>query len=523
VASNLRVAIDWAKNGTFTDAFDDVTTRVRGGSAGRLEVEQGRDIGNPLPQVIVGRGQVELDNRDRRYSSKNAGSPLFGSVKPARPFDLQRTVPTVPSATVFPLWRGRTDDQAADPDPEQRTVTFGVVDVLQDLRGRKVSTAVGVKRGIRTGDAVGFLLDDIGWTAGRDLDPGVSVLPLWWEEGNDVFESIGRLLTSEGQPAMVAIGTDGTFIFRDRHHRLLDAVSSTSQATLRASGPLEPVLGKGWRSVESWSTIVNDVSVTLDVRQVGSLQQVWSSDQTYTVGIGINGTLDIPITADDPFTNPQPLVQGVPGSSTGDFTLVSGAGPVTIQVLASASQIGPSTILRITNSGANGATVTGLRLRAQPITVAKTVTVTASDSTSQAGYGVRSLPGSDGIGPWCSEYDAQAIATDLVNDRKDPLTQATARLVVGRTAAGTPSQSNARATAVLARQVSHRVTAVVPSEQINGDFFVEAIRHEIAGEEDHTVTFTLEQVPPTGAFPTGATVFRFDTAGQGFDQGKFGL
>jgi hypothetical protein len=516
VPGNLRVAVDWAKNGTFTDAFDDVTLRVRGGVAGRVEVEQGRDIGNPLPQLIVARGQVELDNLDGRYSSRNVSSPLFGLVKPARPFDLQRTVPTSPSPTVLGLFRGRTDDQVADPAPERRTVTFGIVDALQDLRGRKVSKAVGVKQGIRSGDAVGFLLDDIGWTAPRDLDPGASIFPVWFEEGNDVFEALGRILTSEGPPALVTIGNDGTFIYRDRHHRLLDAVSATSQATLRASGASEPVLAKGFRAVESWGTIVNDVSVSLDVRQVQAVRPVWTSDQTYTVLPGVGGPLDVPFTADSTFLNPQALVAGV------DYQLVSGSPLSSAAIGLASSQIGPSGFIRFISSGPTPSVITGVQLRAQPVATVRTATITASDATSQTAYGLRSLPGSDGIGPWCSELDAQAIAADLVNDRKDPLTQATARLVVGRTAAGTPSQSNARATAVLSRQVSHRVTVNVPSEQIAGDFFVESIRHELAGEEDHTVTFTLEQVPPVGSFPTGSTVFRFDTTGQGFDQGRFG-
>ena len=37
--------------------------------------------------------------------------------------------------------------------------------------------------------------------------------------------------STEGPPSIAYVGPDGTFIFRDRHHRLLRAASLTPQAT----------------------------------------------------------------------------------------------------------------------------------------------------------------------------------------------------------------------------------------------------------------------------------------------------
>lgn len=512
MASNLKVLVDWLRDGNFTGVFDDVTTRVRGGSAGRVSTEQGRDVTNVLPQVIVGHGDLTLDNRDKRLTARNTASPLFGSIKPARPFLLQRIVggSAGVGGTLQSCFRGRTDDQDVNPDVAGQSVTMGLVDVLGDLRGRKVSSSVGLQSGIRTGAAIDLLLTDVGWTAGRDLDPGVTVMPLWWEEGNDVFESLGRLLSSEGAPALITIGTNGTFIYRDRHHRLLDTVSAVPQAVWRASG-IEPVMGVPTTAIDTWQTIVNDVQATIDVRRVLGTQVLWSLDDVVT--IAASSSVDVLVQASDPFASFVVPVAGV------DYAQVGGTSTVTASVVG--SQIGPSTIVRYSTGAGTGATIQSLRFRGQPIRVVQQVNISASDATSKADYGTRTLPGSDSIGPWCNPYDAQAIADRIVAERKAPLTQITTRFAVGRTAAGTPSQSNARANGVLGRTFSHRVTVKIPDEFIDEDYFVESVRHEVAGEEDHSVTVVLEEAPPAFG-PTGSTMFRFDTAGQGFNQGLFG-
>jgi hypothetical protein len=70
---------------------------------------------------------------------------------------------------------------------------------------------------------------------------------------------------------------------------------------------------------------------------------------------------------------------------------------------------------------------------------------------------------------------------------------------------------------VLARDLSDRVTVVETETNLNNDFYLESIQHEFTGEHDHTVTFGLEMTPVAIS-----PMFRFDTAGQGFDDGKFG-
>lgn len=521
MASTVKASIDWAKDGNFTGAFDNVTSRVVPGS--RVVVEHGRDMATPLAPVTAGSGSLTLQNQDRRYSPRNTASPLFGQLKPARPVKLERTVGT----TTYVLGsRMHTDSQPLNPDRDTETVEVRLVDYVADLRGKSLSTALF--QSLRTGDAVGKILDGIGWTGPRALDPGVTVMPFWWEDGTDALDALDNVLRSEGWPALAYVDGAGAFVFRDRNHRIAAAASSTSQVTLRASGP-EPVMGRPFAADEAWDGIVNDVTVSVPLRRVRDLQLVWESQDSVVVAGGTAVTLVVEL--DEACAEVFAPTQFVAGDffaeksqaqfdNPGVFTTT----PAFTNVTATLSRTsGQSMILTLTNTGTAGEdeTVTAISIYGRPVTATANVQVSASDATSITDYGSRGLPNSDL--PWCNQYDAKRIIDSVVAQRKSPLTQVVATVKVGRTAAGTPALSNARAAAVLARAVSDRVTVIEPGSQINGDFHLERIRHDLADDLDHTVTFWLEAVPPTVA-PALASMFTFDTnvAGRRFDSGAFG-
>lgn len=519
--SQIKVSVDWAKDGNFTGAFDNVTSRVLPG--GRVGVEYGRDVTTPLAPVTAGSGSLTLRNPDRRYSPRNASSPLAGLVKPARPVKLERTV----AGTTYVLGpRMHTDAQPLNPDRDSRTVSFRLVEYMADLRGKNLSTALF--RSIRSGDAVGKILDGIGWTGARDLDAGVSVFPFWWEEGTDALDALDKVMRSEGWPALAYIDGNGTFVFRDRHHRMIDTASATSQVTFRGSGP-EPVLGKEFTPDEGWDGVINDVTVSIPLRRIRSRQIVWQSEESIVVAGGEAVTVVVELT--DPCSEVFVPLQ----NNAGNFDWVVEASqdyddnpgfiattPFVTNVTATLSRTsGQSMILTLTNGGTAGEdeTVTGIAIYGRPVTSTTSVQVSASDATSITDYGSRSMPNSDL--PWCNRYDAQRIVDGVVAQRKAPLTLVTATFKIGRTSAG--PRSDTRAAAILARGLSDRVTIIETESQINGDFFLERIRHDFADDLDHTVTLWLEAVPPTVA-PALAAVFTFDnnTAGRRFNTGAFG-
>lgn len=485
----LSVLIDWLRDGDFTDVGDDVTDRVRAAQS-PSEVSYGRDQTTALTPVVAGHGSLILDNRSRDYSPRNTASPLYGSLKPGRPVLIQRTV----SGTTYTLFRGHTDDSPINPDVAARTVTVSLVDYLSDFARQKIST--GLYSGLRTGDAIGLVLDAAGWTGGRDLDAGATCIPWWWLDGTDALTALQDLVASEGPPALLTVGPSGEIVFRDRHHRLTRTPSLTSQSTWRGSGGAEPVMQTGMTYDEAWKNIVNSTTASVDVRAPTDVTVVWSS--TATISLATGETQAITAQGSDPFfaaITPDPAV---------DMTVSSGS------VTAALSRdSGGSTTILLTAVGAP-AVVTSLQLRAVPVPVQYTVQVSAVDTQSVADYGQRGYPTAL---PWAGPYDAQAILQTVVAQRAQPLPILTVRFQVG----GTRSVDLTRAAMILGLDLSDRVTVIEPETATNGDFYVESITHTFTGETDHVVTIGLEAAPAAQV-----NVFRFDTSGAGFDQGTFG-
>jgi hypothetical protein len=485
------VGVDWAKNGSYAGASDDVTDRVRPGS--RVTASYGRDQDTALSPIVAGRGSFDLDNRSRDYSPRNVSSPLYGNLKPARPVIIQRTV----SGIIYVLLVAHTTDDPINPDVDAKTVSFTLEDALAAFKGQTVSTAL--YSGIRTGDAIGYILDAVGWTGGRDLDAGVTVMPWWWEERADAFEALTKLLNSEGPPALLTVGTAGEIIFRDRHHRLTRSASLTSQATWSGTeGAAEPVMGVGFTYDDAWRNIVNSATFSVDVRvPATSLQVVWETEAT--IDIPASSTVPVSVELTDP-------VQGaaVPSVSGKDYSLLSGT------VTPTLSRTSGTAITIFLAAGGVAARITNLRLRAYPVPVTYTVQVSATDATSQTDYGLRSYPAE---APWAGQYDAKAIADLQVATRKQPNPILNIRFPCGL-------NQDARLTALLTRDLSDRVTVVEPETAVNSDFFLESFQHSIDGITDHQITVGAEAVPPTVGNP--AIMFQFDgPPGTGFNDAEF--
>lgn len=479
----FRVRVDWDKTGDFTTVGDDVTPVVR--REDRVSLRYGRDQDTAVAPIATGQGSLTLSNRDKRFSPRNTASPLYGKVRPGRPIDITRTV----GATTYSLFRGLTDDSPVNPDLDSQSVSLAVVDALARFNGTTITTPL--YNGIRTGDAVGYVLDALGWTGGRDLDPGATFIPWWWEDGTTGLSALDKIVKSEGPPALLTVGESGEIVFRDRHHRLIRPASLTSQGTWRDSGRLEPVMTTGFTYEESWRNIVNTGTVSVDVRAPQPTQVIWSSDSPITLSLGEQKM--ITVSASDPFFNAVTPVAGTDYTSSGTITVS----------LTRTSGLATAIILTAVGSAA---VVSTLSLRANPVTVARTVQVSASDPESIEDFDPREFPNEL---PWCGAEDAQAVLSTTVAYRAWPIAVVSARFQV--------AGSGTKTASILARDLSDRVTVIESQTLLNADMYIESIQHDFAGDHDHLVTFGLEAVPTTVT-----PVLRFDTSGQGFDLGKFG-
>jgi hypothetical protein len=510
MAATYKVYIDWSGDGTFVQAGEDVTARVLDGRA-PVTASYGRDSMRAGQPLAGGEASFTLNNLSRDYSPDNASSPLAGNVLPGRAVYIKATV----SAVDYTVFRGYLDDFTPQPDFNDRSIPATCLDGLSRLRGQLVTTTL--LQGARTGDAVNAILDAVGWTAGRDIDAGATVMPYWWLAQADAFDAVMDLVYSEGQPSLVSVGADGSFVFRDRHHRALRSTSTTVQSTWRSSG-VEPLVGSPASYNHGWKEIINSATFDVPIRQTTfDLKQAWSAPGRLTLASG--ETLTVTADGGTAFRDAVAPVQDV------DYTAVSGS--VTITLSATSGQ----TISIYVTAVGGPAVIDNLQLRARTVDTVTTVRVVVEDSTSIAQYGRRSADSERGP-VWANAYDALAIAQILVGRRAQRLATLSVSIV---------GANSTRLAQILTRNLSDRVHLVEGHTGFDADAFVERIAHSIGqGGTEHRTTFGIEKAPTEvsnpftfdvagagfnqGAFQalgiiSGTSMFRFDVAGQGFDQG----
>ncbi len=469
-----RLVIDWDGDG-WEDRIDDMTDYVRGA----VTATYGRSEPSAMSPVTAGSASFSAANQPHptkgaRFSPRNTLSPLYGKIRPARPFLWQRQI----TGLLRTIFRGQTDSSPINPDVDSRQVTFRCIDVLATFRGKLVTTPV--YQGIWPGDAIGYVLDALGWDGPRDIDKGATIFPFWWCDGKDALDALQEIVASEGCPSLLTVDGNGAVSFRGRHHRETEQRSTVSQGTWTGDpDAAEPVMS-GLTYDEAWDSVVNAAALSVDERQVGLAENVWSTDDTIAFDIGEARTFLVQTT--DPFVNAVAPRDGI------EYQVLSGSfTDVTISRTS-----GASTSITMT-AGEDGASIQGLALFANPVAVRRTYRIEETDSASITVYGERGLP--DGMTPvWAGKHDAKAILEIAVRDRAAPLTQLTVRFVCG-------VNDTARLKLVTGYDLSDRVTVVEPITATSADFFIESISHVMTFAGHHEVTFGLEAAPPASAAP----------------------
>lgn len=502
-------AIDWNGDGVFT-ASNAMLMLALMGTGGVDEATQdvvsevtwtyGRDQDRQLSPGAVGNASMTVCNVSRKYNPENTASPLYGNLDPARDTRFQVTW----GGSTFPLFRGRLDDFDVQADFENRNVSFSFLDGMALLQGVKLSTPL--YGSMRTGDLINIILNEVGWTGGRDIDLGATIVKWWWVEGSDALSALNDLVKSEGPPSVAYIAPDGTFVFRDRHHRIQNSSSITSQGTFSAKklGDCTAVQPAGFDIVKpftyqhGWRDIVNSVTFEVSDRIPDSeITAVWSSEDTYVLGPGESRT--VTVSGSDPFKDAIVPVAGT------DFTK---GGPGTLLVALSRDS-GASADIVLTSIG-GGSVVIGLQLRARAVPVANTIKVVRTDNGSINEHGERTYPDQ---APWADATDAEAIANTILlyYAQRRPTVQL--RVV---------TKDPLHFMQIVTRTISDRIHIRNEEMSINDDFFIERITHvvqrvNVPGRPPvHSVVFGCEK-----AITQSSNPFRFDVRGAGFDQGIF--
>lgn len=488
------MAVDWNNDDDFVDTGEDVSTNLLDQG---ITVEYGRDNDRMLSPSAVGRSSFALCNVSRDYSPENVSSPLYGELLPARQVRLQAEFRGI----TYPLFRGRLDDFEIRADRAERNASFSALDGLASLQQTTLSTAVYTSA--RTGDVINVILDAVGWTAGRDIDPGATVVSWWWSESN-AFDELQEVVRSEGPPAIAYVAPDGTFVFRDRHHRILDSASLTSQATFAAGRTLcdsPAVTGFDYTDPFTYDhglrDVVNAVSFSVDQRRPDpDVSEVWVSEDVYTISNG--ETIRIYAETQDPFV---------------DVTQLNVVWNQSVTSLVGTTNRFSGQSVRISLRSVGGtAVITRLALVARSIPVARTLKVIMEDTESIAQHGRKEYQETV---PWANVEDAGAIASLILAHyaQRRPLVKM--RVV---------SQDPDHLVQLLSREISDLITIRNDELGLNDVFHIESVAHEVRrinpdkGPVHATVFGTERRLIVAQDNP-----FTFDKTGAGFDQGRFGL
>lgn len=482
------LGVDWFETNDPGSSGEDDTSDATNDD---LTVSWGRDSTQAASLPDAADFTFVFENQDGRYSPENGASPLAGRVLPGRRVVFQHTGT---GGDTVRLFDGLLDKPTIDPTSKE--FTGSCLDAWGRPSAESLSTALF--SGIRTGDAVSIILDAIGWEGARSIDPGVTVMPWWWAEGDDAATAIEKLVNSEGPPALAYVRA-GTFVFEDRHHRILNTASTVtaglySHIIPAGSGPAGDykMLTDTITYDHGLQRIINSATFTVDERRVGAPVEVWSTDTTFWIDAGTTQTFFV--TASDPFINAATPLEGA--GITSDTGIV----------VASLSRTsGASTILSVT--AASGSLVSRLALTAQPVAVATTTKVQSEDAGSVGRFGRNTWPKD---APYANRYDCQAIADRVVT------TYATNRPVVTFEIENLDANYFAQ---IRNRRLSDRITIRDDQLGVNDDYIIERLEHTVSNHfTQHRAKFTCEVPQPDQP----ENVFTFDVSGKGFNDGLFG-
>lgn len=447
----------WVDLIRITGPGENVTSRVLDRAS--IKLQYGRDQARALSPIAPGQAEIELDNSTQDYSPDNASSPLFGKLLPGRPLSIY----AMHNQVAYNVLSAALEDYEVIPSAESKSVKFTALDALGQLQSMEIST--GIYRGIRTGDALRVILDAVGWTGGRDIDLGCSVLPWWWVDSRNALDAVKDIMACEGLGASIYIGQYGEVVFRDRCARLMRTESKTSQATFHSIN--EPAIDQELDYDVGWRDIVNYVTVNATERLIDTgLSTVYQDTSLRTIATG--ETVSILAKASDLF------IEAVTPSSGTDYTVLSGSVSVSLTRTS-----GESTEIRVTASSA--AVVSGMAVRAYKVVSLRDVTVTSSDQVSISTYKLRAL---NYDAPFISVNDAKAIADSIVASHKDRLPIVTIKLV---------NKNDTRIVQMLNRKLGDRVTITIPEASVNADFYIERVEHVIHVDK-HETWFGCEKI-----------------------------
>lgn len=254
--------------GTFGhNVFDDLTAR---GEDHAITITRGS--GPDASQLNQGTCGITLNDPDGRYNPENPTSPIASDLDVMRPMRIRATHPDVNGGDPVGLFYGFIYDLEHDPDLNVRKSYFSGVDIYEWLGQAGAKPVIASTGPISEGDAIGLVLDAVGWTetALRDLDPG-GELPDFSADGSLTSIELITKITQVGLGLFFQQG-DGVVRYIDRYSRFApqDPVATLDGSLITGLKPRKSVEG-----------VVNRITVT---REGGTPQTAVDEDSRRRYG-----------------------------------------------------------------------------------------------------------------------------------------------------------------------------------------------------------------------------------------------
>ena len=499
MAASYTVLVDWNNDGDFTDSGDDITSDVLS-----LSWERGRDYASQLQgRSVAGKLSAVLVNTGGKYSPSNTSSALTGNILPGRTVKVQAGSGSFPYT--FPVafndgvrWQGKLDRILPAPAAEGvKTATLTAFGTLGYLNQFETQLASQTNR--RTDQAVGDILDDVGWTESddRDLETGKTTISRFWISGKKAIDALR--LVEEAEAGFLLESKSGQIAFQNRHHRITQTASTTSQATFSdADGAAHTFVEVD--QDDPLGTIVNHVEATARTFDTASVAVLWTHPETGsaspTLAPGEAKTFEAEFPNPDAANSAMEVDAWTTPAATTDYLLNSASGGggtnLTSDITVTQTKTAERMAITLTNSatGSDGY-VTKLQARGTAVSTKNPCIVRAIDTTSQGIYGERKyvaktqfIPTTSEAQDWC-EYQVAIFAS--------PTNILTMTI---------PASTSGNIGQVLGRDISDRVTVTATNDAklgISADFFIESERHQVSeGGQQHVAVWQLS--PASGGY-----------------------
>lgn len=504
---DLEVHVSLDGSGDFLGS-DDRLFKVKADTG--VTLDEGRDGAQQLNPPKITAGDFDLSDPLGVYTPTNAGSPYYQRLLPGKPMryqakhgDRQLYRSHIPYRShvyyrgkgVWPLARHVLDDLDPDPTVGNRRVKVSTLG-WETLLARAV-VSIPVMSTPLVSECFTAYLDAVGWPLDkRAISVSDTRLLFYYADERHPWDGMLELLAAEG-PGMFGVRRDGTFYFENRNFRSTATRSTVNQATFydridgqrtryRAHslyrshrpyrGRINGLVHTGLKPLNPLKNILNRATFTTRRRALAvSPSVIWSLGADLDLSSAASRTLIVK--PSDPFQN------AITPTSPTDYTVAGG----TVSVSLSAAS-GLVAFVTVTKTGGSPI-VSGLQLRAQPLTVVGETTVqnTIDASASIAKYSPipgQNIPITLPIQGW-AEIDAaqaEAVCNSWV------LRQQELRPLVSFTIVGNDAAHLER---ILRLRPSDRITLIDAHLGLSDDFWVNAMQLRIADARGSTVELAV--------------------------------